>query len=516
MAAHTTNQSTTTRRQFLKYASQSLAVGTLAGSLIGCEPMDTAGKRPRPNIIFLFSDDQRSDAMGCAGNKVIQTPEHDKLASQGVMFENCFVTTSICCVSRASVLTGQYARRHGIDDFVKMFSEQQLNNMYPSLMQQNGYWTGFIGKWGVGANTLANIDKASEYFDFWAGGSHQTNFWHEKDCPFVTCDPVNDKIHNVCNCPDDFVGTKNYNPRIGRKDIKNPVHQTTEIVPNRVRQFLQTRDKAKPFCLSISLKTPHGPWEDYSDSVADLYKDIEIPSSPTATKEHSDKLPAFLRKSLEGKNGARLATEKPFLQNALKNYYRSISSQDEAIGKIRQALTDTEQASNTIIVFIGDNGHYFGEHGLFGKWLMGEESIRVPCIIYDPRLTKSQKGTRRKQTILNIDMAPTMLDMAGVKVPEEMQGRSLVPLLKGKKPKWRDQFFYEHVYTHGGAIVPCEGVRTSDYKYIHYYDQQPPVEQLYDMRNDAAEINDLAGDEKFAAVLLKLRKQCSQYRESLK
>jgi len=507
-----------TRREFLKQAGQGMTL-CLASSFFGCAGQQRAfsseASDRRPNILFIFSDDQRSDAMSCAGNSIIKTPEHDKLAAEGVLFENCFVTTSICCVSRASVLTGQYARRHGIDDFVKMFPDEQLDQTYPAIMRRSGYWTGFVGKWGVGANDLPNLDKASRVFDFWAGGSHQTNFWHERDCPFVTSDAVNDKTNNVCTCPPDYRGQEAYHVRIGRKGIKDPVQQTTEIVPMRMKQFLESRDKSKPFCMSISFKTPHGPWEDYPERFAEMYKDEKMPISPTATKEESDRQEKFLRKSLEGKNGAKLAADHKWLGDTLRNYYRSISAQDDAMGQIRKALTEAKVADNTIIVFTSDNGHFMGEHGFFGKWLMHEESIRVPCIIYDPRLPKAKRGKRREEMILNIDMAPTMLEMTGVSVPGSMQGRSLVPLVSGEKPAWRDKWFYEHVYEHAGVIEPCIGVRETDWKYIRYYKQEPVYEQLFDVRNDPEETNNLAGKPEHQEKLKELRAACLRYKKQL-
>jgi len=501
------------RREFLKHAGLGLACGVAASVGRACGGKSTPR---RPNIVFLFSDDQRSDAMGCAGNTVIRTPEHDRLAADGVLFRNCFVTTSICCVSRATVLTGQYARRHGINDFARMLEDTQLDQTYPALMRSGGYWTGFIGKWGIGANHLPNIDKAAGGFDFWAGGSHQTNFWHERNCPFVTCDAVKDKTGNRCTCPPDSRGRKGVNVRVGRKGMKDPVHQTTEIVPMRMKQFLESRDKNKPFCMSISFKTPHSPWSDYPDRFAKMYRDDRMPISPSASKEESDRQPGFLRRSLGAVQAAELAKDHKKLANSMRQYYRSISAQDYAIGRIRKALSDEGVADNTVIVFTSDNGHFMSEHGFGGKWLMHEESIRVPCIIYDPRLPKAHRGKKRDEMVLNVDMAPTLLALAGVSTPGSMQGMSLLPLVAGEKPKWRNDWFYEHLYEHRGRIEPCTGVRNARWKYIRYYKQKPVYEQLYDLQNDPRETMNLAGAPEHKSVLMDVRRRELELRRELK
>jgi len=498
------------RRMFLKAVGAGIGGSVLSG-IWGRRvySADAAGRHP--NIVFMFSDDQRWDTLGCVGNPVINTPEHDRLAREGVLFENCFVTTSICCVSRANVFTGQYARRHGIDDFFKMFSNEQWSQTYPALLRRRGYWTGFIGKWGIGANEQRNMDKASGFFDFWAGGGYQTNYWHERDCPFVTNDGVHNKADNVCTCPADARGIAGPKVRVGRANIKDPVHQTTEIVPMKVRRFLESRDRQKPFCLSISFKSAHGPWGDYPEELKSLYEGVKMPIAATVTPEESDKQPGFLRNSLANNIGARLAADHEKLSKMMRDYYRLITAQDQAIGEIRKALAAAGVAENTVIIFTSDNGHFLGEHGFFGKWFMHEESIRVPCIIYDPRLPAGRRGRRRKEMILNIDFAPTMLELAGLGVPAAMQGRSLMPLMTGAAANWRKDWFYEHVYNHNRTIVPSEGVRTGEWKYIRHYDQEPVYEQLFHLKDDPHETHDFARDPACRDTLEKLRRRWRDY-----
>ena len=241
-----------------------------------------------------------------------------------------------------------------------------------------------------------------------------------------------------------------------------------------------------------------------------------MPDSPTASKEDSDGQPDFLRKSLAADHGAKMAKNHSLRAESTRQYYRSITTQDYAIGEIRKALMEAGVAENTVIVFTSDNGHFLGEHGFGGKWHMHEESIRVPCIIYDPRLPKTKRGKKREETVLNIDMAPTMLNMAGIPVPESMQGQSLMPLVAGKKPAWRNQWFYEHIYEHGGAIEPCTGIRNTRWKYIRYYKQRPEYEQLFDLQSDPGETKNLAGIKKYDNILRKFRKRELAYQLELK
>jgi len=282
-----------------------------------------------------------------------------------------------------------------------------------------------------------------------------------------------------------------------------------------MKQFLESRDKNKPFCMSISFKTPHGPWNDYPAKFAEMYEGKKMPISQTASKEESNRQPAFLRRSLGADHGAKWAADHTKLASMMRQYYRSISAQDYAMGQIRKALSDAGVADNTVIVFMSDNGHFMSEHGFGGKWLMHEESTRVPCIIYDPRLPKAARGKRRDEMVLNVDMAPTMLDMAGIAIPRSMQGRSMATLVTGETPAWRDHWFYEHVYEHGGKIEPCTGVRSARWKYIQYYKQKPVYEQLYDLQSDPLETRNLVDAKEHKSILHRMRELELAYRSEL-
>ena len=459
------------RREFIRLAANGAVAAVIPFG--GCKSQ-LAGNRnvpaKQPNIIFLLTDDQRWDTMGCAGNSIIHTPNMDSMAQNGVMFSNAFVTTSICMTSRASIFTGQYSRCHKINDFRKDFSESALAQTYPMLLRQAGYRTGFIGKYGVGTNLPC------EKFDFWRGIAGQPKYEH--------------------------------------KDKNGKYKHLTQIMGEQSIDFLRSCSKKQPFCLSVSFKAPHVQDIDprqfiYDPAYKNLYKDATIPVPKTADPRYFEALPEFLQKSEARRRWQmRFSTPEKF-QESVKGYYRLITGVDVVIGQLRDELRRLGLDDNTVIILTGDNGFYLGEHGLAGKWYPNEESIRVPLVIFDPRADKKTRGITVEQMALNIDIAPTILDLAGLKTPEEMQGQSLVSLMRGQRCRWRTDFFYEHLFNHP-KIPKSEGVRTQRWKYIRYFEQQPIYEQLFDLKNDPYETMNLARDEKYRKTLTALRKRCSE------
>jgi len=423
------------------------------------------------NILVLVTDDQRWDAIGCAGNSVIRTPNLDGLASEGVLFTNNFVTTSICACSRASIFSGQYMRRHRIEDFKTCFSEAALAETYPLLLRKAGYRIGFIGKWGVGSKVPA--DK----FHYFKGFPGQGKYFHEID---------GERVH------------------------------LTSIMADEALEFLKGCRRGEPFCLSISFKAPHAPFTDFDPALGELYRDVPIPLPKTATVEAARRVPDFIRKSLGGAVGLKWASNHELLREHIRRYYRLITGVDIAIGRIVRALQEHGFYGDTVILFTSDNGKFLGEHGLSGKWLMYEESIRVPLIIRHPRLPRELRGRRVDEMTLNIDIAPTVLEMAGVKIPRRMQGKSLVPLLFGRGKVWREDWFYEHHFTRPQLPIPkSEGVRTRRWKYIRYIERDPPYEELFDLENDPWEKRNLASLPETASTLNKLRERWKWYRKNL-
>ena len=494
-----------------------LVVTLLALGLVKQTGRYAAAEPPhdRPNIVFLFTDDQRADSIGYSGNDVIQTPAMDKLAAQGTRFDNCFVTTSICCISRACVLSGQYQRRHGIDGFDTPFSPPALQQTYPAILRRHGYYTGIIGKWGVGTSP-ENTNQGAAVFDYWQGQPHQTNFWHDADCAFVKFDGKGPPEDGVCDCPPDARGVAGWDIRVGDANMSHPLHLSTQIVPAKVEQFLETRDSEKPFCLSVFFKAPHDP-QDYDPRYTQLYADQSMPIPITATPALAAARPEFLRlHQLGNPAGKRWTDDHALLQDHIRNYYRLISGADYAIGKLVETLDKMGLSENTVILFTSDNGSFHGEHGFAGKWLMREPSIRVPGFIYDPRIATAKRPRRTDKMVLNIDYTATILDLAGIPLPEAMQGKSLIGLVNGSQPEWRDEWFYEHEYSHAGAIQPTIGVRGTRWKYTRYVAQDPVYEELFDLENDPDEVHNLAAVTECKPRLEFYRKRCDDWKLRLR
>ena len=446
------------------------------GSVVG------AAEPGRPNILFLFTDDQPQQCLGCMGNRLIQTPNTDRLAAEGVLFTNSFVTTAICCSNRACILTGQYMRRHGIEDFQKPLSAEAFEQTYPRLLQRAGYRTGYLGKFAIGwpKPEVRELSLPADKFDYWYGFPQTINFLQKKD------------------------GQKRY---------------LTTLMTEKAVEFLRGNPSGQPFCLTVALKEPHGPWNYFDPEVPDAYASVEIPPPATFSAEAYAAQPKFIRDSLNGGTGPKWLKDPAAYQKHVRIFYRLISRADLAVGAIMAELRRLGLDENTVVIYSSDHGSMLGAHGLAGKWLMYEESIRMPLIVRDPRMPPSKRGRRCERMALSIDLAPTMLALAGVPIPEQMQGRSLVPLLDNEQADWRQDFYYEHVYNTKPPrrpIVKCEGVRTDRWKYTRYPDVKPPYEQLFDLQVDAVEMNNLAQSPDHATTLDQLRRRCDEYRMTLR
>ncbi|MHC4796801.1 MAG: sulfatase family protein, partial [Planctomycetota bacterium] len=438
--------------------------------------------KERPNIIFLLTDDQRWDDMGCGGNKIIRTPNMDKLAEQGTLFENMFVTASACMTSRASIFVSQYERSHGCNFGRQTLLQSTFEQSYPVLLRKAGYRTGFIGKFGLAVTEAREpaelwtktLGLAQDQFDVWHGYAGQGKFWPK-----------------------------------GREGK----HLTT-IMGEQAIEFIRSNPANQPFCLSVSFKAPHLPW--HPDPAYDeLYKDDIFSYPKTAAASYFEAWPTFLkytrgRKCFSGWFGTQEQYNKT---NRLR--YRLITGIDTVIGRIRRVLEEVNLQDNTVVILSSDNGWFYGEHGLGAKVLLYEESIRVPLIVCDPRLEASRRGQRRKELVLNLDIAPTILSLAGLQPPRSMQGRDVVPLVCGRKIGWRKDFFCENLM-HGQGYPEVVAVRITRWKYIRYVKRSaitsiaqtntraswtcpylpisPPYEQLYDLRSDPLEVKDLSDD----------------------
>ncbi len=442
------------------------AIAAVVLSNISCTDKQPA----KPNIIFLLTDDQRWDAMGCMGSPGIHTPEMDKLAGEGVKFSNAYVTTPICAISRASILSGQYARRHGIRDFKTHFSDSTYQFTYPMQLKKAGYRIGFIGKYGVGNEK----DFPKSQYDYWGCFPGQGQYWHK--------DSLGNNLH------------------------------LTRILGDRALEFLKESPEGQPFCLSVSFKAPHSQDGDpnqflFDSTYIDQYRNKIFPMPETSDSAYWYAFPAFFRNNNEARIrwNIRFSTPEKY-QHSLRGYYRLIYGVDVQIGRIRKLLKETGREKNTIIMLMGDNGFYLAEHGMAGKWYIHEESIRVPFIIYDPRVPKEQKGLTNNRMVLNIDVAPTILDYAGISIPGTMQGESVRSILYQKDTPWRSDFLFEHPFKYE-TLPRSEGLVTEEWKYVRYIDRQPGYEWMYHTGIDPKEKQNLAEDEKYAGVKARLKKR---------
>jgi arylsulfatase A-like enzyme len=422
-----------------------------------------AGGDARPNIVFLLTDDQRWDTLGCMGNRIIRTPNVDRLAAHGITFRNNFCATAICCTSRASIFTGLLEKSHGISDFNSDLNPRIFAQSYPVLLRQAGYRMGFVGKYGVGDHLPADT------FHYWRGLAGQAGTY-----------------------------MREYN---GRR-----MH-LTRIMEEQSVEFLKEYSGRQPFCLSVSFKAPHAedPNPDqyiYDPALKDLYSDVTIPVPKTARPEYFEALPDFLKTSEARARWRWRFTTPERYQQMVKGYYRLISGVDDAVGRIVDTLEKLGIEDNTVVIFTSDNGYYLGEHGLADKWFMHEESIRTPLVIRDPRLPAGRRGQQKTEMSLNVDLAPTLLSLAGVERIGSMQGRDLMPLVRGEKTDWRREWFYSHHFRHE-RIPRSEGIRTARWAYMRYLDSKPLYEELYDLQADSSEERNLASSSQHSGELRK-------------
>jgi len=341
-------------------------------------------------------------------------------------------------------------------------------------MKAAEYHLGFIGKWGVG-------DPPKDYFDY--------------DRTF---------------------------PGQGRfiLELNGETRHLTSVMGDQAIEFLSTAPADRPFCLSVSFKAAHvqdsyditdTPFP-YDPALGDLYEDVEIEPPVSALPQFFDRLPRSLQDSEARLRWAIRFWGPSRYQESVKGYYRLVTGIDRVVGRLRAELEKRGLADTTAIVYTGDNGFFLGEYGLAGKWTPHEASIRVPLLVYDPRLPEEARGRTRPEMALNIDIAPTLLELTGLEPSASMQGESLVPLVRGEGPEWRTEFFYEHLFEHP-RLPKMEGVRTEEWKYIRYVDEDPAIEELYDLGRDPQELENLAGRKEWEPVQTRLRQSWAEWRE---
>ena len=453
----------TTRREFLKSAVSGAGLLSLGLTLDSC-----SSRKRKPSFVFLLTDDQRYDALGCAGNPIIRTPNMDWLAQNGIRFANAFVTTPICAASRASVFNGLFERKHGYTFTKPPIRPEYCDTSYPVLLRKAGYRTGFVGKFGV--EVPEGVED--EWFDYFQPSAY----------PYF-------------------------------KDIDGKKKHLTDINMDRALDFIRETDPEQSFCLSLSTWAPHAHDSEeqqyfWPSACDDLYKDVVIPPPVLGEPDFFDSLPEFMKKSMNRERWFWRFDMPEKYQKMVKGYYRMISGVDMALGRLLDELRRLDRHKDTIVILMSDNGYYLGERGFAGKWTMHDLSIRVPLIIYDPRMARARRGMIDSSLVLNIDMAPTLLNLAGVAVPPEIQGRSLVPFLVGSLANSRREILTEHLWEHP-KIPQTEAVRTENWKYIRY-PQHPEFEELYDLQNDPIEKNNLVLDKRYSEIQAELCRICDQ------
>ncbi len=441
-------------------------------------PVAAQNKKPSqpPNILFFLTDDQRNDTLGCAGHPIVKTPQIDRLAAEGVRFDNMFVSHSICWVSRTSILTGLTARSFGVRTRPDQAKPEALKHFCPDLLKKKGYRTGFYGKWHA---KMPRGFRPADHFDEFQ------SIWRN---PYFKKQPDGSKRH------------------------------TTEIIGDRAVEFLQKQPADQPFCLHLWFNAAHAedgdkrpgighfPWPQATDG---LYDDITIPPPRLSDPAIFASQPEHLKKSINrARYFWRWDTPEKYQTN-MRAYLRMLSGIDGVIGRVRKTLKEKGLDQNTIIVYSADNGYYMGDRGFAGKWSHYEESLRVPLVIYDPRLPAAQRGRVVNSLAVNLDLPATFLAWAGVPIPQTYQGQNLQPILQGHTPDhWREDFFCEHVIL--APTLTWEGVRGERYVYARYFDQDPLSEFLHDLQVDPDQLKNFAGDPEYTQVLQTMRRRCDE------
>lgn len=434
-------------------------------------------KSSRPNVLFILTDDQRWDAMSCMGNQFVNTPNMDRLRNEGALFANAFVTTSLCSPSRASFLTGTYAHTHGVFGNWGVEFDPEKTPSFPLLLQKSGYETAFVGKWHMGRSA-----EPRQGFDYWLSFAGQGVY---EDPPL------------------------NENGRAFKAK-----GYMTDLLTDYAVKFLR-RDRDKPFCLYLSHKAVHGPFTP-AERHKHLLADAQIPKPPSFDDTFAGK-PRWQRQAaVRGWGGARRTRGRKEVPESVPpgkwdprrksqlDYYRALSAVDEGVGRVLETLKEQGLLDNTVVFFAGDNGYFHGEHRRGDKRLMYEEALRIPLLMRYPPLIKA--GTVVDEMVLNIDIAPTILDLAGVAPAEVMQGQSIVPLLQGKSTAWRQSFLYEYWVDLTPMIPRMVGVRTPEWKLVEYPDLDD-MPELYHLPRDLYELTNLAQDSEHAGKLAELREE---------
>lgn len=471
-----------TRRAFLKAGA-----GTLGGIAANTPGLRGAAAGRRPNIIFMTTDGHRPGMLSLGGHPFLQTPNLDRIGSQGIQFKNSFVINALCLPGRATCLTGLYSHNTGAIDNKERVIPKEIP-LVSDILHENGYDVAMCGKAHIG-NALR--DRYWDYY-FGYGGAAADYYW-----PRIV---------------------EGVNGKMGPNEVREGF--VDDIVNDRAINWMrQKRDK--PYCMFLWYQSPHAPFFRPRRHM-DLYNGIKIakpdtfdddlkdyPGKPRGFAKADNKIGPYTRESRTKNNCARS------LEELVKDYCVGVKAVDDSVAKVWKMLEETGQADNTVVIFSSDHGFFLGEWRMYDKRFMHEPSIRVPLFVHHPKMIKA--GSVCDNMVLNLDIAPTILDLAGVPVPNQMQGHSLVPLLQGKKPgNWRKDWLYEYYEYPGPHDVPKHrGVRTERYKLIHYY-ESPEEFELYDLQEDPGERRNVYGQARYADLTQQLKKRLLELQHETK
>lgn len=451
----------------------------------------------RPNIVYIMTDDHATQMMSAYDNLRAATPNLDRIGEEGIRFRNSFCTNSLCAPARATLLTGKYSHRNGQYGNREIFDGSQRT--FPKLLREAGYETAMIGKWHLRSEPTG--------FDYWNVLPGQGAYR----------DPVLIEMGNE----------------------KKHQGYVTDIITDLAIDWVKQRDKTRPFYLSYHHKAPHAQWVPKADydrlwenefiPYPENYDDDESGRARPVRDAANQLVPDMIQRwkafgaamNKEDPGDLRGRALKDWLyQQYVKDYMRVMVSVDENVGRFMDFLKSEGLDENTVVIYTSDNGMFIGDHGRFDKRLMDEESLRIPLVIRYPKLVKPGRVT--DLFALNVDYAPTILDLAGVAVPPDMQGRSLRPILAGEEPAgWRTRFYY-HYYEHPDFqfqdVPPHYGIRTERYKLIHYYPTEKVTAtgwELIDLRADPLELRNVYEQPQYKFIIQDLRKELARHRQIL-
>lgn len=415
----------------------------------------------KPNFVFILTDDQSYGYMGCTGNPIVKTPYLDALAKEGVLFTNAHITSAICTPSRASILTSQFERKHGINfNSGTSMAEEAWEQTYPMVMRQKGYYTGWIGKnhvpVGEGGYDSGIMESS---FDYWYAGHGHLGFYPKERHEIFDGAKSETQV--------EVVGEGVYNFLSNEEKLEGAL------------RFVEKRPANQPFMLSVCFNLPHSAgtstmeMRETDDTMyKSLYRDMEmpLPNHYVAKKDiETPKLPPTIHKAEDRQTSYAFVDTPTETKERYVRQLQAMTGIDRLVGRLRKTLKEQNLDKNTIIVFTSDHGLFMGQFGLGGKALCYEVTTHVPLIIYDPTSKKSARGKKSEALVQSIDIAPTLLSMAGISAPTSYQGRDLTNILSGTEASVRNYLYTENLWSTHFGNPRCESVQNKEWKYIRYY-----------------------------------------------